>query len=101
MNRLKLTATVGSIEEPKHPSMSDRFRQYAKPVGIFSLDSAYSRGISDGLYLLGERLAHPRRGRKPEFKQERYPPLDAAACSLIGSVEKTPLLHPRRISIGC
>ena len=29
---------------------------------------------------LGERLAHPRRGGKPEFKQERYPPLDGASC---------------------
>ena len=29
----------------------------------------------------GERLAHPRRARKPEFKQERYPPLDGASCS--------------------
>jgi hypothetical protein len=29
-----------------------------------------------------ERLAHPRRGWKPEFKQERYPPLDGASCSL-------------------
>lgn len=28
----------------------------------------------------GERLAHPRRGRKPEFKLERCPPLDGAAC---------------------
>ena len=32
-----------------------------------------------------ERLAHPRRGWKPEFKLERYPPLDGASCSLIGS----------------
>ena len=30
---------------------------------------------------LGERLAHPRRGGKPEFKLERYPPLDGASCS--------------------
>jgi hypothetical protein len=28
-----------------------------------------------------ERLAHPRRGGKLEFKQERYPPLDGASCS--------------------
>jgi hypothetical protein len=27
-----------------------------------------------------ERLAHPRRGGKREFKLERYPPLDGAAC---------------------
>jgi hypothetical protein len=27
------------------------------------------------------RLAHPRRGGKPEFKLERYPPLDGASCS--------------------
>lgn len=26
-------------------------------------------------------LAHPRRGWKPEFKLERYPPLDGASCS--------------------
>jgi hypothetical protein len=37
----------------------------------------------DGLSFLGERLAHPRRGGKPEIKQERYPPLDEAACSAI------------------
>ena len=30
----------------------------------------------------GERLGHPRRGGKPEFKLERYPPLDEPACSL-------------------
>ena len=31
---------------------------------------------------LVERLAHPRRGWKPEFKEGRCPPLDGAACSL-------------------
>jgi hypothetical protein len=25
-------------------------------------------------------IGHPRRGRKPEFKQERYSPLDGASC---------------------
>jgi hypothetical protein len=30
-----------------------------------------------------ERLAHPRRRVKPEFKQERYPPLDEPACCAI------------------
>lgn len=30
-----------------------------------------------------ERLAHPRRGWKLEFKQERCPPLDVASCSLL------------------
>ena len=30
-----------------------------------------------------ERLAHPRRGGKPEFEQDRYSPLDGAYCSLI------------------
>ncbi len=29
---------------------------------------------------LGERLAHPRRGGKPEFKEGRCPPLDGASC---------------------
>jgi hypothetical protein len=33
-------------------------------------------------WLGAQRLAHPRRGWKPEFKQERYPPLDEASCSL-------------------
>lgn len=28
-----------------------------------------------------ERPSHPPRGGKPEFKKERYPPLDGAACS--------------------
>jgi hypothetical protein len=30
-----------------------------------------------------ERIGHPRRGRKLEFKEGRYPPLDVPACSLI------------------
>ena len=29
----------------------------------------------------GERLGHPRREGKPEFKEGRYPPLDEPACS--------------------
>ena len=29
------------------------------------------------------RLAHPRRGWKPEFKLERCPPLDGASCSAL------------------
>ena len=33
------------------------------------------------IHSLCERLAHPRRGWKPEFKLERYPPLDGASCS--------------------
>jgi len=37
---------------------------------------------------LAYRLAHPRRERKPEFKQERYPPLDGAFCSLSCLVQK-------------
>ena len=30
--------------------------------------------------LFGERIGHPRRGGKPEFKEGRYPPLDVPAC---------------------
>jgi len=33
------------------------------------------------LVYFAERLAHPRRGRKPEFKQEAYPPLDGTSYS--------------------
>jgi hypothetical protein len=32
-------------------------------------------------HFLAERIGHPRRGRKPEFKEGRYPPLDEPACS--------------------
>jgi hypothetical protein len=35
---------------------------------------------SVGMTYFAERIAHPRRGGKPEFKLERYPPLDGAAC---------------------
>ena len=28
-----------------------------------------------------QRLAHPRREWKPEFKEGRYPPLDVPSCS--------------------
>ena len=31
--------------------------------------------------IYAERLAHPRRERKPEFKEGRCPPLDGASCS--------------------
>ena len=31
-------------------------------------------------YFLENDIGHPRRGRKPEFKQEHYPPLDVASC---------------------
>jgi hypothetical protein len=34
-----------------------------------------------GSIIYAERLAHPRRGWKPEFKEGRYPPLDGASCS--------------------
>ena len=37
-------------------------------------------------FILAQRLAHPRREWKPEFKQERYPPLDGASCSAVLSV---------------
>lgn len=47
--------------------------------------------------ILGPRLAHPRRGWKPEFKLERYPPLDGASCSplcsmVLGPETVTPFL---------
>jgi len=32
---------------------------------------------------LAERLAHPRRELKPEFKLERYPPLDGGLHYLV------------------
>jgi hypothetical protein len=32
-------------------------------------------------HFFSERLAHPRRGWKPEFKEGRCPPLDGASCS--------------------
>jgi hypothetical protein len=35
------------------------------------------------IILLAERLGHPRREWKPEFKEGRYPPLDVPACSLL------------------
>ena len=31
-------------------------------------------------FYFAQRLAHPRRGGKPEFKEGRYPPLDEPAC---------------------
>jgi hypothetical protein len=37
-----------------------------------------------------ERLAHPRRGGKPEFKEGRCPPLDGAPCSLASIETPTP-----------
>ena len=33
------------------------------------------------LGFLGQRIGHPRRGGKPEFKEGRYPPLDVPSCS--------------------
>ena len=30
-----------------------------------------------------QRIGHPRRGRKPEFKEGRYPPLDEPTCSVL------------------
>jgi hypothetical protein len=39
--------------------------------------SRFSKEISFLLW-----LAHPLRGGKPEFKLERYPPLDVPACSI-------------------
>ena len=50
-----------------------------------------ARGPGSGRHVAGrdgaevasevERIGHPRRGGKPEFKEGRYPPLDAPACS--------------------
>jgi hypothetical protein len=36
--------------------------------------------VTNGGHFLAQRLAHPRRGWKPEFKEGRYPPLDGASC---------------------
>ena len=38
---------------------------------------AFMFGLSD---LLANDIGHPRRGRKPEFKLRRYPPLDEPTC---------------------
>ncbi len=32
------------------------------------------------IFYFAERIGHPRRERKPEFKEGRYPPLDEPAC---------------------
>ena len=49
-----------------------------------------------------QRLAHPRRGGEPEFKLERYPPLDGASCwASFLSIASAKLVHPiiRRYSM--
>jgi hypothetical protein len=46
-------------------------REVMLRVGFFAISVFYS-----------ERIGHPRRGGKPEFKLERYPPLDEPACSV-------------------
>jgi hypothetical protein len=43
-----------------------------------------------------ERLAHPRRGWKPEFKEGRCPPLDGASCSPVGSLWRLIVMQGRR-----
>ena len=56
----------------KSPGLSGRKEERKAILCIRSqCDSSFS----------SERLGHPRRGRKPEFKQGRYPPLDVPACS--------------------
>ena len=52
--------------------------------------------MTDESARLGERLAHPRREWKPEFKQERYPPLDGAACSLVDFGMMKPAIGQRK-----
>ena len=40
-------------------------------------------GSGGGVFIIdAEGLAYPPRGRKLEFKLERYPPLDGASCVL-------------------
>ena len=38
------------------------------------------RDAVHGLNILGQRLGHPRREWKPEFKEGRCPPLDVPSC---------------------
>jgi hypothetical protein len=50
------------------------------PVGLFLGSWVAASLLTD---FIAERLAHPRRGWKPEFKLERCPPLDGASCSAL------------------
>jgi hypothetical protein len=44
----------------------------------------YKAEVDGDHIFLGERLGHPRRERKPEFKEGRYPPLDVPSCCALG-----------------
>ena len=71
-----ISATWHSDSEPAE-NMSDGAQEPSKASECHECNCDDSHGALSGL---GERLAHPRRGGKPEFKQERYSPLDEASC---------------------
>jgi len=50
-------------------------------VALYTISASSGVGAVAAIHYLSERLAHPRRGWKPEFKLMRYPPLDGASCS--------------------
>ena len=59
-------------------SLPTRPRPKGNPAGLLGR-KLIRPTPNESLCYVFERLAHPRRGGKPEFKQERYPPLDGAS----------------------
>ena len=84
-----LTKSIGAMTAKNDPmkticatglSMSE-----ARIIGIgMSRASRINRGCFFRIVIRfpAERIGHPRRGGKPEFKLRRYPPLDEPACSI-------------------